>query len=116
MKKKFRIKKPDEIKELLEARNVKRNAYFSVYKGPGKKGRFRYAISVPQKFGKAVRRNKVKRQLRMIIKDLDIHENIDLFVIVHARSAQLCFQELEKELVKLVKRHRIKYCNREVRR
>ncbi len=116
MKKKFRIKKPDEIKELLEAGNVRRNAYFSVYKGAGKKGHFRYAISVPQKFGKAVRRNKVKRQIRMIIKDLDIHENIDLFVIVHARSAKLRFEELERELVKLVKKHRIKLNNREVRR
>jgi ribonuclease P protein component len=99
LKKKYRIKKSDEIQQLMNKKNTVGNSYFVLYyqKNHDFKN-FRYAISVPKKFGKAHERNLMKRRLREIIKVNRFDESIDFFVIAKAKSKDLSFERI-KELV-----------------
>ena len=71
MKKEYRIKKSKEIEEVLKNKKYASNPYFSIYiKENNENHHFRYAISVNKKIGKAVVRNKIKRQVREMITDI----------------------------------------------
>ncbi len=107
LKKKYRVKRSDEIKALLDAQNVRKNAFFSVYTKKNSLPHFRYAISVPQKAGKAVVRNKIKRRVRHIIADCGIEKPVDIFIIVRPKAAQVSFSELKTQIEKLLKKHKL---------
>jgi len=107
LKKRYRVKRSDEIKALLDARRVKKNAFFSVYIRPNDYPHFRYAISVPRRYGKAVKRNRVKRQIRMIVSEAGINSEVDVFIIVHPKAGTLEFKNLKKKLLELFKKHKI---------
>jgi len=107
LKKKYRIKKNDEIKAVLNQRKVRKNAYFSVYASKNPLPHFRYALSVSKKFGKAVRRNWAKRRLRMILHEARIQDSVDVFIIVHVHAAKLSYTQMKQELHKLLRKHNI---------
>jgi len=107
LKNKYRIKKNDEIKALLDQRRVRKNAYFSVYASKNTLSHFRYALSVSKKLGKAVKRNLIKRRLRMIVHEADIQENTDVFIIAHVQAAKLSYRQMKQELYKLFRKHNI---------
>lgn len=66
----------------------------------------RYGISIPKKTGKAVIRNKLKRRVKNII---DNNKNIiktsyNYVIIIRKGILDLSYQEMEKELLNLIKR------------
>lgn len=106
MKKEFRIKKSDEILRVLNNKKYKSNKYFTVYilKNEETKS-FRYALSVGEKIGNAVLRNKVKRQLREIIRNnIDITKEMDLLILARPACANLTYAKKEFELLFLFKK------------
>ena len=108
MKKKYRIKDSNRIQSILNTRRKKADGFFSVYVSDNTLEHFRYALSVGKKFGNAVERNKVKRRIRMILKD-HVDETIpqDVFIIIRPQASKLSFQSIEKKLLKLLNAHKI---------
>ena len=92
MKKEYRVKKNQEIENILKNRKYSANSYFSVYKMTNPKtSHFRYAISVGKKIGKAVERNYLKRRITAILNQINIpiEQNIDINNINLKRMCEL---------------------------
>ena len=107
MKKEYRIKKSKEIEEVLKNKKYSSNPYFSIYiKENNENHHFRYAMSVNKKIGKAVVRNKIKRQVRSIISQIEIKDNIDLFIIVRSKVLDIDFDEMNKQILYLLRKQK----------
>ncbi|QVK21244.1 ribonuclease P protein component [Mycoplasmatota bacterium] len=106
MKKKYRIKKSDEIVQILKKRKTVGNKYFVIYKSENRKiTNFRYAVSVNKKYGNAVERNHIKRQVREIIqKNSSNLEKMDIFIVIKLVARELKFKEIEENIIKLLKK------------
>lgn len=102
MKKVYRIKKSNEIQQLIRKRTTVGNGYFILYYTKNHEtGNFRYAISVPKKYGNAVERNLMKRRIREIIKNNVFEHYYDFFIVVKPKAKELHFDEIKKLLEKL---------------
>ena len=101
MKKEYRVKKNEEIKEILDEKHYYSNKYFTVYKKHNlKTTHFRYAISIGKKLGHAVMRNRIKRQIVSIIDNSNIDNTLpeDIFIIVRPTILSINYEEMRKEL------------------
>lgn len=106
MKKINIVKKNEEFKKILDKRQTIGNKYIVIYYNENNIYRNRYGISVSKKIGKAVIRNKIKRQIKNII---DKHENLfknnqDYIIIVKKNFLDLNFSEKEKSIIELLKK------------
>ena len=102
MKKTQRIKKSQEIELVIKERKVTAGDNFIIYKkenhlpeGP------RFALSVPKKFGIAVKRNQIKRRVRSVFDSLNIKKEFDVFVVVKVKANTLDFNNINTELSNL---------------
>ena len=102
MKKAYRIKKNDEIQQLIQRKQTVGNSYFVLYYIENHDhDHFRYAISVPKKYGIAVKRNLMKRRIREIIKINFFKNWVDFFIVAKTKAADLNFLEIRKILENL---------------
>ena len=76
MIKKYRIKKNEEFSSIIALKKSKASDSFVVYFAPRKEDYSRVGISVSKKLGVAVDRNKIKRQIRMMLVDFYDFESI----------------------------------------
>lgn len=106
MKKRNIIKESYEYTEIINLRKSKKNNYYSIYYRKNDNNRNRYGISIPKKTGKAVIRNKIKRQLKNIIDNNEIYiqNSYDYVIIIRKNILDLNYQEKEKELINLFKK------------
>ncbi|ATQ35852.1 ribonuclease P protein component [Mesoplasma entomophilum] len=107
MKNKKIIKKNFEFQEIISKQEFYRNSSFVIYYSKNDKGYFRYGISVGKKLGNAVTRNKIKRQIRMMIQDqikTSPEFSYDIIVIARNRLMQNSFDQNQRELRKLIVR------------
>lgn len=108
MKKEYRVKKSSDIEMIIKARQSKGNKYFVVYKIENHDNtHFKTAISVSKKYGNAVKRNKIKRQVREIVSKLDILPKYDIFIVVKNNANDLAFNEIKENVTTLVNRQKI---------
>ena len=108
MKKEYRVKKSSEIEMIVKKRQSKGNKYFVVYRNENHENtHFRFAVSVPKKFGNAVKRNKIKRQVREIISKYEITDNFDVFIVVKKDANSLIFTEVKNALDSLIRKSKI---------
>ena len=108
MKKENRVKKGSEIEMIMKNRQSTGNRFFVVYKKENHENKhFRAAISVSKKFGNAVKRNKVKRQVRAVVSNLDVSPKNDLFIVIKNNANTLKFEEIENHVTKLIKKQNI---------
>ena len=110
MKKQYRVKKSNEIEQIIKEKKYFSNPYYSVYKKKNTEtSYFRYAISVGKKIGNAVTRNRVKRQIRAILNDLsiDMNNNVDVFIIAKVKVLDIDYQEMLKQLEYLFKKQKL---------
>ena len=105
MKKELKIKKSEEIEAVIKNKQSVSGENFIVYKkenhlpiGP------RFALSVPKKFGIAVKRNLMKRRIRSIFDSLNIKKDYDVFVVAKQQSSTISFKQAEEELTSLFER------------
>lgn len=106
MKKQYRIKKNQEIIDLLKLKQTVGDRYFVLYKSKLKETHFRYAVSVNKKYGNAPERNKVKRRVREVVK-LYVYKNYEFFIVIKTTAKELTFEEIHKRLLILFKRAEI---------
>ena len=104
MKKTEIIKKNEDFSLIINTGKKIKNKYYSVFYKESDNNL--YGISIPTKTGKAVVRNKIKRQIKNII-DLnkkDIQRKYDYVIIVKREIKELNYQQKEKELMILMKK------------
>ena len=107
MKKINRVKKYREFHEIFDKRVCKRSNLFTIYYRKNDYGFERYGLLVTKKNGIAVTRNKIKRQVRMMIdKVSDYSKPLDVIVVVSKRYDINQYTENENELTTLLSRIR----------
>lgn len=106
MKKYETVKTHQEFDDIIASSKYLKGKYIIIYNKENNYPYSRFGIAVGKKIGNAVMRNKMKRIYRMII-----HNNKKLFknkedyiIIVKRSSLDANFNELELDLVNLMKR------------
>lgn len=83
MQKKFRLKKNEDFKHLIDSKKFVLNKSFTIYFLPNETNNSRFGISVGKKHGNAVKRNKLKRQVRMMISEVfSFNKSYDYVVMI----------------------------------
>lgn len=105
MKKDKRIQKNEEFNSIIKQRHSKASKIFIVYFSNRKEDHARVGISVSKKLGNAVVRNKIKRQLRMMIQEtINFDEaKYDYIVIVRKDYLLNSYDTNKKDLEKTIK-------------
>ncbi len=106
MKKEFRVRKNEEFGNIIAGHHRLINSSFTVYYLRKKLDHCRAGISVSKKLGNAVVRNKIKRQLRMMVLSLVDFDNypFDLIIVVRNGYLKKSFDDNQKDLEKLFKK------------
>ena len=99
MKKEFRVKRNEDFSKIIARKKSFANSCFIIYKDENQIGHGRVGISVSKKLGNAVTRNKIKRQLRMMIQEcFHFDEEVDYIVIVRKNFLNHTYIENKKEI------------------
>lgn len=105
MKKKFVLKKNEDFKRLIKAQVFITNKTFTIYYQKNDLGYSRFGISVGKKHGNAVVRNKIKRQVRMMIDSAFIFsKSYDYVIMIRANYFIQDYASNLSDLNKLVQR------------
>ncbi len=110
MIKKYRVKKNEEFASIISRKKSLASNSFILYYFDNKEEHSRVGISVSKKLGNAVVRNKIKRQIRMMLANFYDFDNTKLDLIVICRKAYLdsSFVDNQNDLEKLIKKAIIK--------
>ena len=105
MKKEYRVKKNEDFSHIIKHKQSLANRSFIIYYVKNDLNHARIVISVSKKLGKAVIRNKIKRQVRMIVQQtINFNDNYDYIVIVRNKYLDLDFISNLNELKYLYKK------------
>ncbi|GAQ24863.1 MULTISPECIES: ribonuclease P protein component [Tepidanaerobacter] len=109
MKKALRLTKNLEFINVYKSGRRISSPFFVMYIKKNDLGYSRLGVSVSKKVGKSVVRNKIKRQIKEIIrKNYDfINSGWDIVFSVKPAAVQLNYAQIEKEIISLLKRGRI---------
>ena len=104
MKKIEIIKSSEDFTKIIKTGKSKKSKYYSVYYIENKDYN-KYGITIPTKTGKAVLRNKIKRRVKNIIDHNKkvVQNNYDYVIIVKKGILDLTYNEMEEELLKLMR-------------
>ena len=104
MKKRYRLKTKKEIDFVFANKKSVKNQFFSInYIKNLEQVHFRFALSIGRKYGNAVARNLIKRQIRMIVSSRQqISNHVQFVVVIHPKSNQLSFEEVKKNVLQLI--------------
>lgn len=83
MKKKYRVKKSQEFEKIIKYKKFYADPSIVLYIKEKNEDHSRVGITVKKKVGNAVVRNKVKRQVRMMVQEIyDFNENFDSILLI----------------------------------
>ena len=104
MKKINIISKNYEINNVSDNKNMVKNRYFYIYNKLNNEKYYRFAICVSKKIGNAVRRNKIKRQIKDIIdkSNLVFSNAKDYVIIVRKEINNIDYQLMKESLINLI--------------
>lgn len=104
MKKNFRIKKNEDIAEIIKGKNSVGNKNYIIYtKKDSEANHFRLAMSVSKKLGNAVVRNRQKRLIKQVFTKMKLEIlPVDIFVIAKNNSVNLDYLEIENSIISLL--------------
>ncbi|MBP3921229.1 MAG: ribonuclease P protein component [Bacilli bacterium] len=107
MKKINIIKKSEDFEKIIKNNKSFRSKYFFIYIQRHENDIYHFGLSVGKKIGNAVKRNKVKRQLKEIITNQDYQKNFDCIIIVRKEINNHTFSEIKEELNRCLKQLKI---------
>ena len=98
------LRKSEEFSIIISNKQNYKNKYFSLYYKESNKTL--YGITVPKKVGKAVIRNKLKRQLKNIISNNEkyIQSNYNYVIIIKEPALKLNYEGLTNNILDLMKK------------
>lgn len=103
MKKREIIKYNREFEMIMNKGKKYQNKYFYICVHKNDLNRARFGISIPKKIGKAVVRNKLKRQIKSIIDEKkDYLKPLDYVIIIKTKGVSLSFNEIKNNLLSLI--------------
>ncbi len=110
MIKKYRVKKNGDFSLIISKKKSLASNSFIIYYYDNKEEHSRVGISVSKKLGNAVVRNKIKRQIRMMLANFYEFDNTKLDFIIICRKGYLdnSFADNQNDLEKLIKKAIIK--------
>lgn len=105
MKKTYRVKRNIDFQAIIKQKKSVASRQFVLYYAKNDFNHYRAGVSVSKKLGKAVERNKIKRQVReMIYEIFEDQESSDYIVIVRNGYLSKSFDENKRDLAKLRKK------------
>ena len=98
------LRKSEDFSTIISNQKYFKNKYFSIYYKESDKTL--YGITVPKKVGKAVIRNKLKRQVKNIISNNEkyIQSNYNYVIIIKEPALKLDYEGLISNLLDLMKK------------
>lgn len=104
MKKANIIKKNLEFQNIINKSKCYKYLYFQIYVAKTNLGYSRYGIGVSRKVKTAVKRNKLKRQVKAVINTNQLYKiSLDYVIIVKSNAVALNFKTLESNLLQALK-------------
>ena len=105
MRKSFRVKKEKDFDAIFKKGASVANRKFVIYRLENNETHFRVGLSVSKKLGNAVTRNQIKRRIRHVLiqNSNQIVDNVDFVVIARKGVEELDFDQVEKNLVHVLK-------------
>lgn len=103
MKKRYIIRKNEEIQEIVKSSKKLVSKYFIVY---CRKNIFlynRYCVSVSKKIGKAHTRNLYKRRIKDILIKNNINNSSDYVIILRNAIIGITYENMQNELLDILK-------------
>ena len=104
MKEINRIKKYQEFQEIFNLKKYKRNNLFTIYFRNNSYGFARVGLFVTKKNGNAVKRVKIKRQVRSIVDECLDYQKVskDMIIVISKEYSVDMFQDNRTKLMKLI--------------
>lgn len=108
MRKELRVKKSQEFSEIMNYKRYYNSDVMTLYVKPKKVETNRVGLSVGKKIGNAVVRNKVKRQVRMMVQETyTFEENFDTIILIRKKFTEESYDSNKKVLEMLLKKVKI---------
>lgn len=106
LEKRYRLRQSRDFQSVYRSRHSKANKALVLYYRKRNDCEKRFGFSLSKKVGKAHTRNRVKRQLREIVRSqmMIIKDGYDMVVIGRKGCDQLNYHELEKAFTDLMKK------------
>lgn len=103
MKSSHRLRKDADFQTILNQKKSIKNNEFTLFGLPQQLGFTRIGLSVSKKIGIAVIRNKIRRQIKMMLsQNLDFKDSIDYIIMVRPGYLTKTFQENQSSLLPLL--------------
>ena len=105
MKKQYRIKKSQEFEKIMKNRKFFASAGIVLYIKKKEEENARVGITVKRKIGNAVIRNKVKRQIRMMVQEIyEFDEKFDSILLIKEKYLENDYETNKNILNSLYKK------------
>lgn len=105
MKKEYRVKKSLEFEQIIKNKIFVVSPSIVFYLKKKKEERSRVGITVKKKVGNAVVRNKVKRQVRMMVQEIyDFNEKFDTILLIKEKYIENDYNTNKNTMESLYKR------------
>lgn len=100
MEQKYRIKKSQDFTRAYRKSKRYYNRNFSIYIVPNGLKNKRFGFTLSRKFGKANKRNRVRRRLKEIIRLnlAEFEEGYDYIILPKSNCIDISYEDLEKSL------------------
>ncbi|PYZ91799.1 ribonuclease P protein component [Salipaludibacillus keqinensis] len=106
MKRELSLKKNEEFQHVFQKGKSAANRQFVVYQViKENQSNSRFGLSVSKKIGNAVMRNRIKRLMKEVLRELsqELYQNRDIVIIARKPTAEMDYKEMKKSLYHVLK-------------